>query len=79
YCPEALANTLEVADRCNLELEFNENHLEKFGYEKETIGFFLTGHPLDGVIETIRMVADMEIAALENAREGQAVRADAPG
>ncbi|MCW5207492.1 PHP domain-containing protein, partial [Desulfobulbus sp. US2] len=30
YCPEALANTLEVADRCNLELEFNENHFPIF-------------------------------------------------
>jgi DNA polymerase-3 subunit alpha len=48
--------------------------LKKLSYEKETIGFFLTGHPLDGVIETIRMVADAEITALENWREGQAVR-----
>jgi DNA polymerase-3 subunit alpha len=48
--------------------------LEKLSNEKETIGFFLTGHPLDGVIETIRMVADADIAALENWREGQAVR-----
>ncbi|CAK8717572.1 DNA-directed DNA polymerase [Candidatus Electrothrix gigas] len=48
--------------------------LQKLSYEKETIGFFLTGHPLDGVIETIRMVADAEIEALDNWREGQAVR-----
>ncbi len=48
--------------------------LQKLSYEKETIGFFLTGHPLDGVIETIRMVADAEIEALDSWREGQAVR-----
>ncbi|MCI5190540.1 MAG: DNA polymerase III subunit alpha, partial [Candidatus Electrothrix sp. AS4_5] len=48
--------------------------LQKLSYEKETIGFFLTGHPLDGVIETIRMVADAEIEALDDWREGQAVR-----
>ncbi|XOF35060.1 MAG: DNA polymerase III subunit alpha [Candidatus Electrothrix sp. YB6] len=48
--------------------------LEKLGYEKETIGFFLTGHPLDGVVGTIRMVADADIEALENWRDGQPVR-----
>ncbi|RWX48621.1 Helix-hairpin-helix motif-containing protein [Candidatus Electrothrix communis] len=48
--------------------------LKKLSYEKETIGFFLTGHPLDGVIDTIRMVAEADIEALENRREGQAVR-----
>ena len=48
--------------------------LKKLSYEKETIGFFLTGHPLDGVINTIRMVADADIEALENRREGQVVR-----
>ena len=30
YCPEALTNTLEVADRCNLELEFKEHHFPIF-------------------------------------------------
>ncbi|MCI5129515.1 MAG: DNA polymerase III subunit alpha, partial [Candidatus Electrothrix sp. AUS3] len=30
YCPEALTNTLEVADRCNLKLEFKENHFPIF-------------------------------------------------
>ncbi|MCI5149023.1 MAG: DNA polymerase III subunit alpha, partial [Candidatus Electrothrix sp. MAN1_4] len=48
--------------------------LQKLSYEKETIGFFLTGHPLDGVVETIRMVADAGIEELDNWHEGQAVR-----
>lgn len=34
YCPEALTNTLEVADRCNLELTFNENHFPIFPVPK---------------------------------------------
>ncbi|MDD4456109.1 MAG: DNA polymerase III subunit alpha [Syntrophotalea acetylenica] len=32
YAPEALANTLEIADRCNLELDFNTYHFPQ--YEK---------------------------------------------
>mgnify|MGYP001826618884 CR=1 FL=1 len=30
YCPEALANSLDVADRCNLELKFGDNHFPIF-------------------------------------------------
>ncbi|MEG0702900.1 MAG: DNA polymerase III subunit alpha, partial [Christensenella sp.] len=30
YIPEALANTREVADKCNLEFEFGSNHLPEF-------------------------------------------------
>ncbi|MFQ5691895.1 MAG: DNA polymerase III subunit alpha [Nitrospinota bacterium] len=29
-CPDALRNTLEVAERCNLELEFGGNHLPRY-------------------------------------------------
>ncbi len=39
-CPEALKNTLEIASRCNLELDFNKMHLPKYtapdGLTKET-------------------------------------------
>jgi len=34
YCPEALANTLEVADRCNLELEFGKHYFPNFPVPK---------------------------------------------
>jgi DNA polymerase-3 subunit alpha len=30
YCPESLQNTLEIADRCNLELEFGKNYFPNF-------------------------------------------------
>jgi DNA polymerase-3 subunit alpha len=30
HCPEALRNAVEVAGRCNLELQFNEIHLPRF-------------------------------------------------
>jgi DNA polymerase-3 subunit alpha len=48
--------------------------LKKLANEKETIGFFLTGHPLERVIDDIRMVADSEIAELDNCRDGQVIR-----
>ncbi len=48
--------------------------LTKLAYEKETVGFFLTGHPLDGVIEHIRRVVDSDMEGLENWPDGQAVR-----
>uniref|UniRef100_UPI004056A48C DNA polymerase III subunit alpha n=1 Tax=Candidatus Electronema sp. TaxID=2698783 RepID=UPI004056A48C len=48
--------------------------LVKLGYEKETVGFFLTGHPLDGVIDHIRLVADSDLAAMESWKDGQTVR-----
>ncbi|WP_417911151.1 DNA polymerase III subunit alpha [Candidatus Electronema sp. PJ] len=48
--------------------------LVKLGFEKETVGFFLTGHPLDGAIEHIRMISDSDLEAQENWRDGQVVR-----
>ncbi|MFP7756119.1 DNA polymerase III subunit alpha [Thermodesulfobacteriota bacterium B35] len=48
--------------------------LKKLAYEKETLGFFLTGHPLEGVIRDLRMVVDTEISGLDAWRDGQAVR-----
>lgn len=48
--------------------------LKKLTYEKETVGFFLTGHPLAEVSEEIKLVAPAPIASLEKCREGQAVR-----
>jgi len=39
HCPEALKNTLQIAERCNLELNFKQLHLPKFtppeGKDKE--------------------------------------------
>ena len=48
--------------------------LKKLAYEKETIGFFLTGHPLEGVLDDLRLVADVAISALDTMRDGQVVR-----
>jgi DNA polymerase III subunit alpha len=48
--------------------------LERLASEKETVGFFLTGHPLEGVMEDLRRVVDTDIAGAEKLRDGQVVR-----
>src|SRR6185295_20252127 len=43
HCPEALKASVEVAERCNLELRFNETHLPRFELPpgQETTGAYL--------------------------------------
>ncbi|HZE98962.1 MAG TPA: DNA polymerase III subunit alpha, partial [Planctomycetota bacterium] len=43
HCPEALKASVEIADRCNLELRFNEIHLPKFDLPpgQEKVGDYL--------------------------------------
>jgi len=48
--------------------------LEKLALEKEAIGFFLTGHPLEGIINDLKIVADTAIEDLSKRQDGQAVR-----
>ncbi|MDH3347285.1 MAG: DNA polymerase III subunit alpha [Desulfobulbaceae bacterium] len=48
--------------------------LKKLGFEKETLGFFLTGHPLAGVLEELKTITDTDIAGLANFRDGQVAR-----
>ncbi|TAL17879.1 DNA polymerase III subunit alpha [bacterium] len=35
YCPEAIANTMVIADRCNLELDFKTTHFPKYKQDRE--------------------------------------------
>ena len=48
--------------------------LEKLAFEKETVGFFLTGHPLEGIMEDIRRTVDTDLAGAAKWRDGQAIR-----
>ena len=48
--------------------------LERLAFEKETVGFFLTGHPLEGVMDDMRRAVDTDIAGAEKLRDGQAAR-----
>ena len=48
--------------------------LQRLAGEKETVGFFLTGHPLEGVRDDLRRVTDTDISGAAKLRDGQAVR-----
>ncbi len=48
--------------------------LKRLSFEKETVGFFLTGHPLEAVIGDIMLIADSTIEGIEAFSEGQAIR-----
>jgi DNA polymerase-3 subunit alpha len=48
--------------------------LERLAAEKDTVGFFLTGHPLEGVMEDMKRAVDTEIAGVEKMRDGETVR-----
>ncbi len=48
--------------------------LEKLSYEKETVGFFITGHPLESCASDLKRVAEIEIIDLDKCRDGQPVR-----
>jgi DNA polymerase-3 subunit alpha len=47
---------------------------DKLLYEKETVGFYITGHPLDEALEEIKTVTDSDIAGLAQLNDGQPVR-----
>ena len=48
--------------------------LKKLAWEKETVGFYLTGHPLQSYIDDLRRIVDLEIGRLQECREGEMVR-----
>jgi len=50
------------------------NELERLAFEKETVGFYITGHPLDDVIQEIRTVIDTDIGKLTQWGDAQPVR-----
>ncbi len=47
---------------------------EKLAFEKETVGFYITGHPLADYEEEIAMVADCTIAELDKTAAGRQLR-----
>ncbi len=47
---------------------------EKLAFEKETVGFYITGHPLDQSMEQIRTVVDSDIINLDKWSSNQPVR-----
>jgi len=47
---------------------------KKLALEKETVGFYITGHPLDDALQEIKTIIDSEISNLANWGEDQPVR-----
>ena len=47
---------------------------EKLLHEKETVGFYITGHPLENALAEIKTITDATIANLGSLNEGQPVR-----
>ncbi|MEN8190556.1 MAG: DNA polymerase III subunit alpha, partial [Thermodesulfobacteriota bacterium] len=47
---------------------------KKLAFEKETVGFYITGHPLDDTISEIRTITDSDIAGLSECGDEQSVR-----
>ena len=46
---------------------------ERLGFEKETLGLYVSEHPLDSVKATLRKKTDCRIAELERRRDGEVV------
>jgi DNA polymerase III subunit alpha len=59
YCPEAVERTLEIADRCNLEMEFGKYHFPTFAPPKEiSLEDYLDELARSGLEERLQGVAD---------------------
>lgn len=67
YCPEAVERTLEIADRCNVEIEFGKYHFPAFTPPKEiSLDDYLDELAHSGLEERIKGIDD---AALRKAYE----------
>ena len=67
YCPEAVERTLEIADRCNVEIEFGKYHFPAFTPPKEiSLDDYLDELAHNGLEERIKGIDD---AALRKAYE----------
>ncbi len=72
----ALSPATDTADKSNIVIpdipEWEDR--EKLANEKQTVGFYLTGHPLDEAINEIKTITDTDIPGLANYGEEQPVR-----
>jgi DNA polymerase-3 subunit alpha len=72
----ALAPETDTTDKTAITLpdipEWEER--ERLSKEKETVGFYISGHPLDEDINDIKTIADTDIAGLGDYGEEQPVR-----
>jgi DNA polymerase-3 subunit alpha len=63
YCPEALQNTVEIAERCNLELKLNEMQFPQFQVPHgETLDSFLEKSAWQGLKERLSEMTDRSVS-----------------
>ncbi len=72
----AISPTTDTTDKSGIIMpdipEWDER--ERLTKEKETVGFYITGHPLDEDLHEIKTIADTDIAGLAEYGEEQPVR-----
>ncbi len=72
----ALSPATDTTDKSGITIpdiaEWEER--ERLANEKETVGFYLSGHPLDEAINEINTIADTDIPGLANYGEDQPIR-----
>ncbi|HET8564792.1 MAG TPA: DNA polymerase III subunit alpha, partial [Candidatus Binatia bacterium] len=62
YCPGAVERTLEIADRCNLEIEFGKYHFPQFAPPKEiSLDDYLDELARSGLEERLQGTADAKV------------------
>jgi DNA polymerase-3 subunit alpha len=62
YCPGAVERTLEIADRCNVEIEFGKYHFPNFTPPKEiSLDDFLDESARQGLEERLEGISDPEV------------------
>ena len=62
YCPGAVERTLEIADRCNLEIEFGKYHFPNFTPPKEiSLDDYLDELAYEGLDERLKDITDPEV------------------
>jgi DNA polymerase-3 subunit alpha len=62
YCPEAVERTLEIADRCNVEIEFGKYHFPAFTPPKEiSLDDYLDELAYSGLEERLEGVSDAAV------------------
>jgi DNA polymerase-3 subunit alpha len=69
--PEVEPNDTAAISMPDIE-EWDER--QRLAFEKETVGFYITGHPLDDTISEIRTIVDGDIHDLGELADEQAVR-----
>jgi len=48
--------------------------MQRLSFEKETVGFFLTGHPLEGIKKEMDMIIDADVEHVADCKDGQVIR-----